>query len=190
MQEVILQISNRIKEKRKEKKITLQELANEAGVTKGLISQIENNRTVPSLMVLLNIIKALGVDFNSFFEQLHISEENEAILIHPQQHELIHKEYSKGSFYHRILSLNHNEQLVDVVLYRQLKNAKRGFVSTNAFEFDYMLKGEMEYTIGTEKKKYVLKEGDAFYYDARKPHLSRCLSEEEYIMLVIYFFES
>jgi transcriptional regulator with XRE-family HTH domain len=32
--ELILQISNRIKEKRKEKKITLQELAKEVGVTK------------------------------------------------------------------------------------------------------------------------------------------------------------
>ena len=71
-QDIILQIANRIKEKRKEKDITLQELAAEIGVTKGLISQIENNRTVPSLSVLLSIIKSLQVDLNDFFDKLHI----------------------------------------------------------------------------------------------------------------------
>ena len=66
--DIIIQISNRIKEKRKEKKITLEGLAKEVGVTKGLISQIENNRTVPSLTVLLSIIKSLHVDLNDFFD--------------------------------------------------------------------------------------------------------------------------
>ena len=76
---------------------------------------------------------------------------------------------------------------MDVVLYRQEKNAKRRFVTTNAYEFNYLIKGEAQYTIG--EKKYILKEGDAFYYDARKPHLTKCLSEVDYTMLVIYFFE-
>src|ERR1700744_3087144 len=68
--DVILQISNKIKEKRKERQITLQELADKAGVTKGFISQIENNRTVPSLTVLLSIIRSLNIDLNAFFDEL------------------------------------------------------------------------------------------------------------------------
>jgi transcriptional regulator with XRE-family HTH domain len=68
MQEnIIIQISNRLKEVRTEKKITLQELAVKAGVTKGLISQIENSRTIPSLTVLMNIIRELNLDLNAFF---------------------------------------------------------------------------------------------------------------------------
>src|SRR6266487_5885591 len=95
--DLILQISNRIKEKRKEKKITLQELAEEVGVTKGLISQIENNRTVPSLNVLLSIIKSLHVDLNDFFDKLHIPGINEPIIIKAQHHQTIETEYSTVS---------------------------------------------------------------------------------------------
>ncbi|HEY1201370.1 MAG TPA: helix-turn-helix transcriptional regulator [Niastella sp.] len=43
-EDLILLIGQNIKSKRTEKNITLEELANRAGVTKGLISQIENNR--------------------------------------------------------------------------------------------------------------------------------------------------
>lgn len=185
--DVILQIANRIKEKRKDKKITLEKLAEQAGVTKGLISQIENNRTVPSLGVLLNIIKALNVDFNEFFDKLHNGTMEDILFIPSSEYELLQKEYSAGSIYKRILSFKHQGGLVDVVLYRQEIQAERGFVSTNAFEFNYIIRGRVKYTI--EEKSYVLEEGDSFYYDARKPHLSTCLSEPDYLMLVIYFFE-
>lgn len=49
-----------------------------------------------------------------------------------------------------------------------------------------MIKGRMQYTI--DGKDYVLEEGDSFYYDASRPHLSNCLTETDYTMLVIYFF--
>jgi transcriptional regulator with XRE-family HTH domain len=55
--DVLIQISNRIKDTRREKNITVQELASRANVSKGLISQIENSRTIPSLIVLIDIIK-------------------------------------------------------------------------------------------------------------------------------------
>ncbi|MEX6690628.1 XRE family transcriptional regulator [Danxiaibacter flavus] len=184
---VILQISSRIKEKRKEKKITLQSLAEEAGVTKGLISQIENNRTVPSLTVLLSIIKALHVDLNEFFENLGDRVGADPILISNSEYETIEKEHTVGSYYNRILSFKLNGKLIDIIIYRQEKNAKRSFVSSNAHEFNYMISGSMQYTI--EDKMYILHEGDSFYYDARKPHLTTCLSETDYTMLVIYFFD-
>lgn len=69
-EDIIIQISNRLKEVRTEKKVTLQELADKAGVTKGLISQIENCRTIPSLTVLMNIIRELNLDLNAFFDTI------------------------------------------------------------------------------------------------------------------------
>jgi transcriptional regulator with XRE-family HTH domain len=183
---IILQISNRVKEKRKKNRITLETLAREVGVTKGLLSQIENNRTIPSLSVLLSIIKALQVDLNEFFDKLDGKDENTPVIIKAKSYQQIEKEYSKGSYYHRIMSVKLDGKLVDVVLYRQEKNAKRGFVSTQAFEFDYILKGKIQYTI--KDKKYILDEGDSFYYDARQPHLSKCLSAKDCVLLVIYIF--
>jgi len=185
--DVILQISTRIKQKRKDNKITLQQLAGIVGVTKGLISQIENNRTIPSLTVLLSIIKALNVDLNDFFENLDITENNEPLIIKAGQHNAVEKEYTNGIYYYRITSFKHQGKLVDVVLHKQEKNAKKGYVATQAHEFNYMVKGKAQYTI--EGKKYELEEGDSFYYDARKPHLTKCLSNEPFEMLVVYFFD-
>lgn len=185
--DIILQISNRIKEKRKEQKITLQELAVEAGVTKGLISQIENSRTIPSLPVLLNIIRSLHVDLNDFFEKIDLLDKDMPVVIKASQYESIEKEYVEGIEYNRIISFNHDGKLVDVILYRQSKNARKGYVSTNAFEFNYMISGSMYYII--DGKKYQLKAGDSFYYDARKTHTSKCTSATPYEMLVVYFFD-
>lgn len=185
--DIILQISNRLKEKRKEKKITLQELASEAGVTKSLISQIENNRTIPSLPVLLNIIKSLHVDLNDFFENINANQNNEPLIIKAGEGKQFEKEYGKGIYYYRITSFKFEGKLVDIVLYKQEKGAKKGYVSTNAFEFNYVLKGKMQYII--EGKNFFLNAGDSFFYDARKMHQSKCISEDFYEMLVIYFFD-
>ena len=47
--------------------MTTKELANDIGVTKGYISQIENNRTSPSLDSLEKILERLGTNFQDFF---------------------------------------------------------------------------------------------------------------------------
>ena len=68
-EDIIIQISNRLRDLRKEKNITLQELSEAAGVSKGMLSQVENSRAIPSLPVLLNLISSLQVDFNDFFKK-------------------------------------------------------------------------------------------------------------------------
>ncbi|WP_315815114.1 helix-turn-helix transcriptional regulator [Paraflavitalea speifideaquila] len=67
-EDMLLQISNKIKVIRKQKNITVQELASKADVSKGLISQIENNRAVPSLSVLMSIVQALNLDLTDFLK--------------------------------------------------------------------------------------------------------------------------
>ena len=58
----LVQVGKKIKEIRKQKRMSLQEVAERSNVTAGLISKIENFRTIPSLPVLLNISRALAVD--------------------------------------------------------------------------------------------------------------------------------
>ena len=50
-EDILIQITNKLKDIRKEKNVTLQDLATRTGVTKGMLSQVENNRTIPSLTV-------------------------------------------------------------------------------------------------------------------------------------------
>lgn len=53
-------IGKRIQDLRKKKGWTLEQLALEAGVTKGFISQVENGKTQPGGKVLFGIARALG----------------------------------------------------------------------------------------------------------------------------------
>lgn len=71
-EDLLIQISNKIRAFRKERGMTLQELADKAKVSKGLISQIENSRTIPSLLVLIDIVLALEVDLNYFLKVLEV----------------------------------------------------------------------------------------------------------------------
>ena len=61
-------MGERLRRRRRELKMTLQELADTAGFSVGFISQIERGITVPSLTSLVAVSRALGADVGSFFQ--------------------------------------------------------------------------------------------------------------------------
>ncbi|MBS1946503.1 MAG: helix-turn-helix transcriptional regulator [Bacteroidetes bacterium] len=187
-QELILLIGDKIKEKRLQKKTTLEELASKAGVSKGLISQIENNRTVPSLPVLFNIIHSLEEDLKTFFEDMHDHFNKRGVLIvRKGEAKAFKKEPVKGFSYKRMLVGNVNSQTVDVVLLELEKNASRKLmIRTDAFECKYILKGKIEYQVKNEK--FVLEQGDALFFDGRAPHRLKNIGPGEAVILVVYLF--
>lgn len=187
-EDILFQISNKLKEVRKQKGVTLQEVANDAGVTKSLVSQIENSRTIPSLPVMLGLIQALDIDLNVFFKDIISTASGEAVIVRKKEdYQPFTKENAKGFFYQRIVSKQFKDTHIDVVLLRLQKDAKRPMVRTNAYEFKYVLSGAVEYTIG--KNKYVLNQGDSMFFDANELHNPKCIDGDEALLLVIYFFD-
>ncbi len=188
-EDVLIQISNKIKETRKAQKKTVQELANESQVSKGLISQIENNRTVPSLPVLMNIVLALNIDLKDFFEDIsHNKEGDQKVVIKTSaDYQPFEKEPAKGFKYKRILTRNMDGGPVDMILLELKKGAKRTHMfQTDAFEYKYIIKGQVEYQI--EEKRYVLNEGDSLFFDGRLSHRPANIGNGDALMLVIYYF--
>jgi transcriptional regulator with XRE-family HTH domain len=187
-EDIIIQISKRLKDIRKEKDITLQQLAEEAGVTKSMLSQVENSRTIPSLNVLLNLIKALQVDFNEFFKDINLQpKDSKVIFKKKEQYQPFEKENAKGFYYQRLLSTTIHEYHADFVLLRLEKDAERDFVSTDAFEFKYLLKGKIKYKIGDET--YDMEEGDSLFFDGAELHNPYNTGNKDALMLVIYLFK-
>lgn len=186
--DLLIQISNRIKERRREKNITVQELANLANVSKSLISQIENSRTIPSLIVLIDIIKALNIDLNEFFKDIRSKNDLLPVLVkRKNEYEPFEKEHTKGFSYQRIFSRFIDRSTVDIVLLELEPNATRPLVETDAFEYKYIVSGEVEYVFN--KEKIQLSSGDSILFDGRIPHTPMNLTSQKVIMLVIYFFE-
>lgn len=187
-EDIIIQISKRLKDIRKEKDITLQQLAEEAGVTKGMLSQVENSRTIPSLTVLLNLIKALRVDFNIFFKDINLQPKDSKVIFKKKtEYQPFEKENASGFYYQRLFSTTIHEYHADFVLLRLEKNSERDFVSTDAFEFKYVLKGKIKYIIGEET--YLMEEGDSLFFDGEELHNPYNVGDEDALMLVIYIFK-
>ncbi len=187
-EDTLLQISNRIKERRREKNITVHELALRANVSKGLISQIENSRTIPSLIVLIDIIKALEIDLNDFFKDIRSKNTHLPVLVkYKHEYEHFEKEHADGFLYQRVFTQSISKSTIDIVILELEPNAIRPLVQTDAFEYKYILSGKIEYQFNGESMR--LSQGDSVLFDGRIPHTPKNLGNTTASMLVIYFFE-
>ncbi len=187
-EELVLLLGDKIKSKRSQKNVTLEELAAKAGVSKGLISQIENNRTVPSLPVLFSLIHSLDEDLKTFFEDMHEDLSNGKILIvRKGEEKVLAKEPVKGFSYKRILTKSISSAAVDMVLLELKKGANRKqMISTDAYELKYVLKGTIEYQI--QKDKFILNEGDSMFFDGRIEHRLKNIGKGSALLIAIYLF--
>src|SRR4030042_7000777 len=61
------ELGKRIKEYRMSKGLTLQELAEKTGLTKGYLSKIENSGKAPPVSTLINLAKALNINISDIF---------------------------------------------------------------------------------------------------------------------------
>ena len=65
-----MEIGNKIKELRIKKGLTQEELADRCELSKGFISQLENDLTSPSIATLVDILQCLGTSLQNFFADM------------------------------------------------------------------------------------------------------------------------
>lgn len=181
---VLVGIGKKIRKIRQEKLIKLHELAEEAQISKGLLSKIENSRTIPSLPVLISIIKALKEEMSSFFEGIDMSGNNGIIHKKKTDYYSFEKEESLGFIYHFIMEKTLSDFTIEAVILDLLPNSQREQVTTDGYEFKYILNGEVEYHLGEEI--IILEEGDSILFNGNIPHVPVNKSEQTVSMLVIY----
>ena len=182
----VMEVSKRIKLKRIEKRLTLQELADKSGVSKGLISQIENGRSIPSLPVMFSIIQSLDTGLSDFFVGLELDEPT-VIVERADDYISFEKENATGFYYKRMMTRTLGASTVDLVLLDLHPGSHREEVCTEAFEYKYILNGEVEYLINGET--YTLKKGDSLFFDGRLSHVPKNNTKEICTMLIVYFFD-
>jgi transcriptional regulator with XRE-family HTH domain len=187
MNDYLIGLGERIKDIRKKNKKTISNVANAAQVSNGLISRIENGRTIPSLPVLLNIINALEIEVAEFFEGMPKPSSLNFIISRSEENTIIEKEDdAKGFAYKYIFDKQLSSIGFEAVLLEIQPKSLRGKVETDAYEFKYMLSGECIYKIG--EKEVLLKEGDSIFFDGRIPHVPINRGNVSAKMLVLYFF--
>lgn len=187
MDDYLIGIGKRIKDIRKSNKKTINTIANAAQVSNGLISRIENGRTIPSLPVLLNIINALEVEVSVFFDGMPKSSRQNCIVSRADENSIIDKEDdAKGFTYKYIFGKQLSSIGFEAVLLEVKPDSQREKVETDAYEYKYVLSGECVYSIGDDE--VLIKEGDSIFFDGRIPHVPVNRSSMTCKMLVLYFF--
>ena len=64
-----MEIGDKIRSLRVAKGLTQEELANRCELSKGFISQVENDLTSPSIATLVDILEILGTNLTEFFSE-------------------------------------------------------------------------------------------------------------------------
>ena len=65
-----MQIGNKLRNLRRQKNLTQEELAERTDLSKGYISQIESQHASPSMETFLNILEVLGTSPSDFYREV------------------------------------------------------------------------------------------------------------------------
>jgi len=182
--QIFVRIGKKIRDMRNQRAVKLHELADAAQISKGLLSRIENGRTIPSLPVLLAVIRALDVNLDSFFEGLELPLQKAYIHRRKADYMPFEKEEAFGFLYHHILNGSIASIALEAVLLDLEPGSHREPVTTDGYEFKYILKGQVDYHLGQEV--ICLQEGDSLFFNGRIPHVPVNSGTETASMLVIY----
>ncbi|MFZ0597726.1 MAG: cupin domain-containing protein, partial [Flavobacterium sp.] len=87
--------------------------------------------------------------------------------------------------YH-IFSKSINSIGFEAVILEVEPDSKREKVITDAWEFKYIIKGSVTYII--DDVEVVVNEGDSLCFNGRLPHVPENRTQENCIMLVLYFY--
>lgn len=185
-EKIIGQLGRKLRQLRLEKELKLADVAARAHVSKGLLSRIENGRTIPSLPVLISIVHALREEMSTFFHDIYKMQDRSYLLIRQSDYSTFEKEEVQGFQYQHILTRTISTITVETVLLTLAPHSERQPVTTDAFEFKYVIKGAAHYQIGSDV--VALGEGDSLYFNGRVPHAPSNPHATPCTMLVVYFF--
>ncbi|MEG1662532.1 MAG: XRE family transcriptional regulator [Clostridia bacterium] len=156
-----MEIGIKLKALRLQCGLTQEELANRCELTKGYISQLENELTSPSIQTLLDILSALGTTISDFFT----NEKEEQVVFTEDDF------FKKVADDHTITWLVPNSQKNEMEPIR-IEIQPKGVLSPDmpheGEEFGFVMSGQIVLHIG--KREYLVKRGEAFYYESAKTH--------------------
>lgn len=161
-------IARRVRECRTELGLTVEQLADRSGISKGMLSKIENAQASPSLGTLVKLAAATSVPLTSFFRGLE--EEHGAVLVKAGQGLDIVRKGSRAGHHYQSLGGVRGAQRVMEPLLVTLTDKSEVFplFQHGGVEFLYVLEGVLEYGFGAER--YEMHPGDALQFDGDVAH--------------------
>jgi transcriptional regulator with XRE-family HTH domain len=161
-------IANHVRRRRQDIGLTVGQLAERSGISKGMLSKIENAQTSPSLATLERLASALDMPLTSLFRGL--AEERDAVFVKADSGpEIVRQGTRAGHAYQLLGSLRGPRKQVEPLLVTLTERAEifPSFQHSGT-ELLYMLSGTMDYSYG--KQQYRMEPGDTLQFEGDIPH--------------------
>jgi transcriptional regulator with XRE-family HTH domain len=179
-------IAKNIKSLRKNKGLTLQEIEEVTGLSKGYLSKIERSEKSPPYTTLNKIAKALGVDV-SFLINANVDQIEDPRVTFVKR--------NKGKFvegggkfygyqYQSLASGKPGKNMVPYII--EPSHNLKPYFQRDGEEFIYVLEGTHEFNY--DGKIFIMEAGDCIYYESNVPHSGRSLGEKRAKLLAITYY--
>lgn len=158
-----MDIGARLKAIRRQRGLTQEEVALRCELTKGYISQLENDLASPSIATLMDILNILGVSLQNFFTE-------------PKKEKIV---FGKNDFFQSVngdgsvvwlIPNSQKNEMEPVVLELPEGGESDVRLPFEGEEFGYCLEGRIEIVLAGENFVYKAKKGEAFYIDGKHEH--------------------
>ncbi len=156
----------RVKDLRRERGFTLDELAGRSGVSRAMISKLERGEKNPTLVIAARLAEGLGVSLS----RLSGVEERREVVVVPKERRTVLRDPETG-FERQSLSPTFAGRGVEFLRNVVPEGSTSGDFPAHrkgVEEHIVVEKGELEATLGGER--YLLREGDALYFEADVTH--------------------
>ena len=161
-------IGSKLRDLRLKNGLTQEELADRAELSKGFISQLENDLTSPSIATLIDILQLLGSSLREFF-----SDSDDSQLTFTQE-DYFRKE-ADGTVVTWIVPTAQKNALEPIILELSPGATTDPDYPHEGEEFGYVLEGEIEVVVGDRKS--VARKGDSFYFTSDRQHFIRNIAD-------------
>jgi transcriptional regulator with XRE-family HTH domain len=178
------ELGKRIKQYRKDRGLTLQELAEKTGYTKGYLSKIENSGKGPPVSVLINISKTLDISISDIFGEPQ--ESSPICVVKKRERRSIARDGSLFGYAYETLAHNFPKKHMQPFIAKIPLNPKENVIFQHkGEEMSFLLEGKAKFFHG--EKEFILEEGDCVYFDAGITHYAVSLEDKEAICLLVIY---
>ncbi len=162
-------IGSTIRELRQKHGLTIAEIAEQTGISRGMLSKIENAQTATSLETLAKLTNALGISLSTFFRNYDVPRGSAQLVKNGEGMEVVRRGTKRGHTYHLLAYDQGPTKLFEPFLIT-MDDASEVFPTFEhlGVEFIYMLEGKIEYRHG--QSTYLLEPGDALTFRGDIPH--------------------
>ena len=162
-------VGNTIRELRQKHGLTIAEVSEQTGISRGMLSKIENAQTATSLETLAKLASSLGVSLAILFRNYNMPEGGAQLVKSGEGMEVVRRGTKRGHTYHLLAYDQGPTKLFEPFLIT-MDDASEVFPTFEhlGVEFIYMLEGRIEYRHG--QSTYLLEPGDSLTFRGDIPH--------------------